>query len=99
MVPTSTDGADVPLRLAVVAERAPRRHDSAAQRGIPDEAPTPDGIEQFVPADEAVMMSDQFRDHGEYLRLDADTFVSAPQFGTTGVEDEVVEAPRPAGWG
>ena len=93
MVPTSTDGADVPLRLAVVAERTPRRHDPAAQRGVTDEASTPDGVEQFVPGDEAVMMSDQFRNHCEHLRFDADAFVSTPQFGTTGVQDEVVEAP------
>jgi hypothetical protein len=45
------------------------------------------------------MMSDQFRDDGEDLRLDADTFVAAPEFGTTSVEDEVVEAPRVGVWG
>ena len=65
-------GANQPLRLAVVAERLAGSLDATRQRGVRDGAALPDCLENLVLGDEPVALTDKKHKQIEYLRLHGD---------------------------
>ena len=64
------DRADELLRLAVVAERVPRRLHAASHRRVRDDAAVPDLLDDLVPGNQALAVLDQQREQREHLRLE-----------------------------
>ena len=82
---------DVALRLAVVAERLPRRLDAARDGGVRDDAPVPDLLDDLVAGHEALAVLDQQRDQREDLWLDAARLAVGTQFEACQVQLEWTE--------
>ena len=85
------DGLDQALRLAVIADRLPRRLHPARQRRFRDDAPAPDGLENIVAADDAVAILDEMHKQRENLRLDGQHGPAAPQLLRGGVDLECLK--------
>ena len=94
LVAAATDGPDEPLRFTIVAERTAGGLDTARQRGLGDEAPTPHRIEQFLFRHESVGVAHQLGQHVEHLGLDSDDLAISAQFVALGVEHEILEPPH-----
>lgn len=58
-----------PLLLARIADQLSHRLDTAAERGLRDEATMPDLVEQFVLRNNPIMMGNQVVQHVKHLRL------------------------------
>ena len=100
---------DEKLIGAVVAKHAPGAIDAAGERGFGDGPAIPDGVDQFILADNPIMVADQMNDEIEDLRLDMDGHALAAQLVLAEVELEIGktvfhyhlydanEAPQPEG--
>jgi hypothetical protein len=84
-------GLDQTLCLAAVADRAPRRIDARSKRRFGNDAAMPDGCDEIVPADHAILVADQVFQEIEDLRLDRNQIGAAPQLAPVGIESAVVE--------
>ena len=63
------EGADEPLRLAVIAQRLPRRLDAARERRIRDHLAVPDFFQDLVPRYQAVAVLDEQGEQRKNLGL------------------------------
>jgi hypothetical protein len=89
--PLARDGADEPLFLAVVADRASRGVDSAVQRRVGDDPSAPHQGNEIVPADHAIMVLQQVDQQVEHLWLHRHQLVAAAELATIGVQDVIIE--------
>ena len=85
------DGADQPLLVAAVAQRAARGVDAGRQRRFRHDTPVPDGVEQLVLGDDTLALADEVADEVEHLRLDRDDRAPATQFAASRIEREILE--------
>jgi hypothetical protein len=85
------EGADQGLRLAAVADGAPRRGDPAVERRIGDDPAAPHRRQEIVLADDALAVLQQINENVEDLRLQGDVLAATPQLATGGVEHMVAE--------
>ena len=74
------DRLDQHLSVAIVADGLARGVDAATERGLRHDPPIPNGIEQFVLADDAVAVVDQVQQQIIDLRLHMHDFARAAQF-------------------
>jgi hypothetical protein len=84
------DRADHPLRLPVVADRAPHLLDPAGDRRLRDEPAAPDRVHQLFLRHDPVPMRHQVGQHVERLRLERHRLPVAAQLVQGGVELESV---------
>ena len=77
------DGADQPLLLAGVVERAAGRIDAAREGRFRHDAAVPDRVEQIVARHHALAIAHQIVDEVEYLGLDGDQRVRPAQLAPT----------------
>jgi hypothetical protein len=94
LVPAATNGAYVALRATVVAECTPGALDPTRQSGLANEAATPNGVEELVLGDHALMIADQLRHDIEHLRLHPDRNSVAAQLEPRNIQNEVIEVPH-----
>ena len=85
------DGADQPLLVAVVADRAPRGIDATRQGGIRHDAAAPDRGDEIVLADDAVAVLHEVEQEIEYLRFDGNGRGAAMQLAPVGIEHVIVK--------
>jgi hypothetical protein len=71
-VPPAVHRADAALQPAVVSDGLSSCLDAARQRGLRDEAITPDLVEQLVLGHDAVAVLQQIHENVENLRLELD---------------------------
>ena len=64
----------------VVAKRAPGAIDAAGERGLGDDPAIPDRLDQFILADDPIMIAHQVNDEIEDLRLDVNGQAKSAQF-------------------
>src|SRR6266508_5286048 len=89
---TLVQRANEALVVAAVAERAPCRADSGAQRRLRDDAALPNHVDQLVLADDPIAVANQVNEQIEYLRLDMNDRPGAPQLLPRDVDLEIGEA-------
>lgn len=85
------DGRDRVLRRAVVADRAPRRLDLAAQGRVGDDPVAPDRREDLLLRHRAAAVAGEKDQEVEHLRLDRDALAGLPELELGGVELEIAE--------
>ena len=85
------DGTNDILVAAGVADGGSRGADAAAQRGVGDDSAVPNGIDQLVPGDGAVVVFDEKVEHAEDLRLHRNRLAGALQIVGQGVECELAK--------
>jgi hypothetical protein len=83
--------ADQPLILAGIADGAARCTDPAGERILGDHATMPDGLQQLVPGDDPVMISDEVDQDVENLRFEVDRRAVASQLPALAIELAVRE--------
>jgi len=84
--PAPVNGADQALRLAVIADGAPRRLDAARNGRVRDDASLPDLLDDLVARDDAIAVLDQQHEQIEHLRLDGDGRTIAAHLVGLGVD-------------
>jgi hypothetical protein len=84
-------GVDEALLPAIVADRAPGRIDSGAQRRLGRQPPVPDRGEQFILADDMFPVADQILHDVEDLRPEQDRIGAVPQLAPVGIEGVTIE--------
>ena len=72
-------GADEDLFVAIIADRFPGRVDAARQRRLRDDAAAPDGVQNFILADDSIVVPDQKGEKIEDLGLDMHCLAAAAQ--------------------
>ena len=88
---------------SVVAERTPGAVDAAGERGLGDDPAIPDRLDQFILADDPVMVAHQMNDEIEHLRLDMNGLAKPAQLLLAEVDLEFgksvfhYHAPHPIG--
>ncbi len=80
------DRLDQRLSVTIVADGLACGVDPAAERGLRYDPPIPNGIEQFVLADDAVAVMDQVQQQIIDLGFHVHDFTRAPQFLETQVD-------------
>ena len=90
-VPLAVERLDEALRLAVVAERLPRRLDATRDRGVGHDATVPDLLDDLVFRDEPLAVGDEQREQGKHLRLEAQHLAAGPQLDGGQVQLEATE--------
>ena len=84
-------GADEPLRLAGIADRATRRGDPVGDRGIRHDAAVPDRPQQLVAVDQPFGVLHEIEQDIEDLRLDSDWPRSTEQLTARDIKNVAVE--------
>jgi len=91
LVAASVDGTDESPGAAVIADRLPRRLDSAGQRRLGDEAIAPDRVQQLALGHDTVSLPNEHGEHVEHLRLDWLDLATAPKLVSVEIEFAAVE--------
>ena len=79
------------LRLAVVAERLPRRFHAARHGRVRDDAAVPDLLDDLVLRDQTLAVLDQEREQREHLPLEVDDLAVRPQLDGGEIQLEPTE--------
>nr|WP_246175437.1 hypothetical protein [Bradyrhizobium paxllaeri] len=74
------------LVVSVVTKRAPGAIDAAGERGFGNDPAIPDRLDQFVLADDTVMVAHEVNDEIEYLGLDMHGFAQPAQLMLTEID-------------
>ena len=76
----------------VVTKRTPGAIDAAGERGLGDDPAIPDRLDQFILADNAIMVTHQVNDEIEHLRLDMNRLAKPAQLLLAEVDFELGKA-------
>nr|WP_249127735.1 hypothetical protein [Bradyrhizobium lablabi] len=79
------------LVVPIVAERAPRSVDPAAERSFRDDSTVPDRLDQLILADDPVVVAHEIGNEVEDLRFDMNEFASPAQLLLAEVDFEPAE--------
>jgi hypothetical protein len=77
------------LVVSVVTKRSPGAIDAAAERSLGDYPTIPDRLDQFILADNPVMVTHEVNDEIEHLRLDMDGLAESAQLLLAEVDFEL----------
>ena len=84
-------GADPPLRFAIVSERPARRIDARGERRIRHDPPAPYRGQQILLAHDPIAVADQVNEKVENLGFDGYNRHTAPKLALIGVESIILK--------
>src|SRR5262249_30178232 len=90
--PSPVQRANQALVVAAVAECAACRADAGAERRVRDDAALPDRVDQLVPADDPIAVSNEVHEQVEHLRLDVNHHTGLSQLLPRDIDLEILEA-------